>query len=242
MEALSKNKIKWIRSLQQKKQRIEENCFIVEGEKMVLEGIAHFSSHCSLLVVEKGEEHLVPEILSSKCLVASAVEMKQISTLVTPNKLIAVFTQPKMPLNTKIRSIVLDGIQDPGNMGTILRIADWFGIQQIICSEDTVDCYNPKVVQSSMGAIFRIAVVYLDLVEFLESTNQPTFGAMLNGDDYRTMTYPSDALLILGNEGKGVRPEVQNNIQTAITIPKRGEAESLNVATAAAILVAQMTL
>jgi TrmH family RNA methyltransferase len=241
MESLSKNKIKWIRSLHTKKYRVEEHCFLVEGEKMVLEGIHTFSDHLLCIIVEKEAVSLVPQHVTDRCFVASELEMKQISTLVSPNKLIAVFKQPTRSISTT-KSIVLDGIQDPGNMGTILRLADWFGIHQIICSEDTVDCYNPKVVQASMGAIFRISVSYQNLPQFLIASKQPTFGAMLNGTDFRTIEYPENALLILGNEGKGVRPEVQSAIQTAITIPKKGDAESLNVAAAAAILITQMTL
>ncbi len=240
MENLSKAKQKWIRSLQQKKHRDEENLFVVEGEKMVLEGLTHFGDHLVYVVAQTGSEALIPQKFQAIACVTTEKEFEQISTLKTPNKLLAIFQRPEARSNENEMGIALDGVQDPGNMGTILRLADWFGISQIVCSEDTVDCFNPKVVQASMGAIFRVQVVYTDLEAFLQESSQPSYAAMLNGKHYKEVDYPKNALLVMGNEGKGIRPEVHAQIQHDITIPKFGEAESLNVATATAILLAEM--
>lgn len=240
MEALSKAKQKWIRSLHLKKNREAEQVFVVEGEKMVLEGLAIANSKLLLLVVHNEHLALISDTVFKYAFTATSKEMEQLSALSTPNKLIAVFKRTNKTIQANQFTLVLDGIQDPGNMGTILRLADWFGIQQVVCSKDTVDCYNEKVIQASMGAIFRIPVFYTHLPAFLDESSQQKFGAMLNGEHYKSVAYPKDAILIMGNEGKGVRPEVQEYIDVNITIPRYGEAESLNVATATAILLAEM--
>lgn len=240
MVPLSKAKQKWIRSLHLKKNREEAGVFVVEGEKSVLEGIEYFSQNLELLVVLDSEKNILPESVAPLTHTISQKELEQISELKTPNKFLAVFKRLSNDLIENERSLVLDGIQDPGNMGTILRLADWYGIKQIICSKDTVDCYNPKVIQASMGAIYRIPVHYIDLIPFLKTTKQPKFGAMLKGTNYREVNYQANALLIMGNEGKGVRPEIEAFFDVPVTIPRFGEAESLNVATATAILLAEM--
>ena len=240
MEALSKAKQKWIRSLHLKKNREAEQVFVVEGEKMVLEGLALANSELLLLVVHNEHIAMIPDNFLENAFSANSKELEQLSALTTPNKLIAVFKRAHKTIQANLFTLVLDGIQDPGNMGTILRLADWFGIQQVVCSKDTVDCYNEKVIQASMGAIFRIPVFYTHLPAFLDESSQQKFGAMLNGEHYKSVVYPKDAILIMGNEGKGVRPEVQEYIDVNITIPRYGEAESLNVATATAILLAEI--
>lgn len=240
MEALSKAKQKWIRSLQQKKNRDLELLFVVEGEKSVLEGIFALSSHLEILVTLESFASQIPSQFHSRTFTVSTKELEQISELKTPNKCLAVFRRPETSLLPNVLSIALDGIQDPGNMGTILRLADWFGVRQLICSKDTVDCYNSKVIQSSMGAIYRIPVHYVDLAEFLRNSPQQKFGAMLDGKNYKEVDYPQDAILIMGNEGKGVRPEIEALFDVPVTIPRYGEAESLNVATATAILLAEI--
>lgn len=239
MEPISKAKIKWIRSLQQKKVREEENVFVVEGEKMVLEGLDSALQPIAV-IVHKEHTSLLSKEVSCPLYVAGSNEMEQLSGLKTPNKLVAVFRKPEFQHTEKGIRIVLDGVQDPGNMGTILRLADWFGISEIICSNDTVDCFNPKVVQASMGAIFRIRVSYVDLPEFLNNNEFPVYGALLNGTDYRKTTYAQDAFLLMGNEGKGISETLLPFISEKVTIPRYGEAESLNVATATAILLAEM--
>lgn len=241
MEALSKNRLKWIRSLQLKKNRDSEGVFVVEGEKMVLEVVQPDCASSLIEIVALQEfVHLIPSSLAAITRIASIQEMEQLSTLRTPNKLLAVVKSPQNSSPQQVRTIVLDGVQDPGNMGTILRLADWFGIKQLVCSKDTVDCFNSKVVQASMGAIFRVHVYYVELETYLKETTQPIYGALLNGKNYREVAYAENSILIMGNEGKGIRPEILPLIQTAVTIPKFGEAESLNVATATAILLAEM--
>lgn len=240
MEALSKGKQKWIRSLQLKKNRDEASLFVVEGEKSVLEGLSVFAAHLEIVVALESFVQQIPDQFISKTFTISTKDLEQISELRTPNKCIAVFKRPESELLSGALTIALDGIQDPGNMGTILRLADWFGVKQLVCSKDTVDCYNSKVIQASMGAIYRVAVHYTDLASYLSGTAQPKYGAMLNGKNYKSLEYPKDAILIMGNEGKGVRPEVEKRIDFPVTIPRFGEAESLNVATATAILLAEI--
>jgi len=240
VEALSKAKQKWIRSLQLKKNRDQALLFVVEGEKSVLEGLSAFASHLELLVSLDSFASQIPSQFHSRTFTVTTKELEQISELKTPNKCIAVFNRPDAALLSDQFTIVLDGVQDPGNMGTILRLADWFGVKQLVCSRDTVDCYNSKVIQSSMGAIYRIPVHYTDLASYLKHTPQQKFGAMLNGTNYKGINYPKDAILIMGNEGKGVRPEIEALIDFPVTIPRFGEAESLNVATATAILLAEI--
>lgn len=240
METLSKAKQKWIRSLQLKKNRDQALLFVVEGEKSVLEGLSAFFFHLELVVSLDSFASQIPSQFHSKTFTVTTKELEQISELKTPNKCIAVFNRPDTALLTNEFTIVLDGIQDPGNMGTILRLADWFGVKQLVCSNDTVDCYNSKVIQSSMGAIYRIPVHYTDLASYLKNTTQQKYGAMLNGKNYKKIDYPKDAILIMGNEGKGVRPEIEALIDFPVTIPRFGEAESLNVATATAILLAEI--
>lgn len=240
MEALSKAKQKWIRSLQLKKNRDQEMLFVVEGEKSVLEGLSAFASHLEMIVSLETFYSQIPSQFHSKTFTVTTKELAQISELKTPNKCMAVFNRPDTALLTDQFTIVLDGIQDPGNMGTILRLADWFGVKQLVCSKDTVDCYNSKVIQASMGAIYRIPVHYTDLADYLKNSPQHKYGAMLNGKNYKSIDYRKDGVLIMGNEGKGVRPEIEALIDFPVTIPRFGEAESLNVATATAILLAEI--
>ncbi len=170
----------------------------------------------------------------------STLEMEKISSLNTPQEIIALV---EIPEETAIETqhlagkftLVLDGLQDPGNLGTIIRTADWFGISTIICSEDTVDVYNPKVVQATMGSLSRIKVHYADLLLLLPQIKQPIFGAMLHGENIYQTDFGCEGLILLGNEGNGIRPEIQKLIGRNITIPQLGQAESLNVAIAAAV-------
>jgi TrmH family RNA methyltransferase len=240
MEKISKARIKWIRSLQQKKVREQEGVFVVEGEKMVLEGLE--SKHHTLvaLVAHKDEVTIIPQEFRDIALSADTTEMEQLSGLKTPNKLLAVFKRPSLRSEHDGFELALDSVQDPGNMGTILRLADWFGINRIVCSKETVDCYNPKVVQASMGAIFRIQVVYTDLLSYLSDAKRPVYGALLNGENYRSVSYKPEGILLMGNEGNGISEQLIPMITEAVTIPRFGAAESLNVATATAILLAEV--
>ena len=233
---ISKNRIRFINALSQKKQRIETNRFIIEGEKMVQEAVQWIPDlieniyATSDFVISSQHSMILPEEITVK-------ELKEISTLTTPNKALAIC---KIPENKSVDSsliICLDGIQDPGNMGTILRLADWFGIKDVVCSKNTVDCYNPKVLQATMGAIFRVHVHYVDLNDFLSNTELPIYGALLEGENLFTKHYERKGIIVLGNEGNGISEDIKKHVQHAITIPRFGEAESLNVATAGAIIL-----
>jgi len=172
-------------------------------------------------------------------------DIEKISTLKTPQEVIGLVKIPIWPTlnydNLRQRfSLVLDNIQDPGNMGTIIRTADWFGIADIICSEDTVDVYNPKVVQATMGSLARVNVHYASLAQVLPQIKLPVFGAMLNGENIYNTTFGNEGLLVMGNEGNGISADIERLITTKITIPRAGEAESLNVAIATAILCSEI--
>jgi RNA methyltransferase, TrmH family len=240
VEQLSKAKIKWLKSLQQKKHRDEEQVFVVEGEKMVLEGLDAIGFTPELLVTASDYDLPAGLLLPENTFKASAVQMEQASALKTPNKLLAVFRRPAAPLPDTGLFIALDGVQDPGNLGTIMRLADWFGAAGILCSESTVDCYNPKVIQASMGAIFRIPVKYCDLKAEIEEMQLPVFGALLDGENYSQTDYPENCVLLLGNEGNGISETLKSSVTTPVTIPRYGSAESLNVAAAGAILLAEI--
>lgn len=175
----------------------------------------------------------------------SVTDIEKISSLKTPQDIIAVVKIPAWPELTNVQlkqkfSLVLDGIQDPGNMGTIIRTSDWFGISHIICSDDTVDVYNPKVVQASMGSLSRINVHYTNLTSILPQIGLPIFGAMLNGDNIYTTDFGAEGLIVMGNEGNGLRPGVEQLINKAITIPRTGKAESLNVGIATALFCSEI--
>ena len=175
----------------------------------------------------------------------SVAEMQKMSSLTTPQEVLAVIHLPQWPALTRNQllnqfTLVLDGVQDPGNLGTIIRTADWFGIKNIICSEDTVDAYNPKVVQATMGSLARINLHYTNLVTALPQLNLPIYGALLNGDNIYTTDFGNEGLVVMGNEGNGLRPEIQQLITQAITIPRIGEAESLNVAIATALFCSEI--
>jgi TrmH family RNA methyltransferase len=175
----------------------------------------------------------------------SIKDVEKISTLKTPQEVIGLVKIPIWPTlnydSLKQRfSLVLDNIQDPGNMGTIIRTADWFGINDIICSEDTVDVYNPKVVQATMGSLARVNVHYTTLAQALQQIKLPIFGAMLDGENIYNTTFGDEGLLVMGNEGNGISADIERLITTKITIPRAGQAESLNVAIATAILCSEI--
>ena len=238
MSDLSKNKIKWIRSLHQKKIREEEGLFCVEGEKMVLEAIA-FASDSVQLIVHTAEFKFSHPSAESYCV--SEKELAQISTLKTPNKAFALLLKKEISDFSVQNNLILalDGVQDPGNMGTILRIADWFGISTIVCSKNTVECHNPKVVQASMGAIFRVQITYVDLAQWLQKQTVPIYGALLSGESIYTQQELKNGILLLGNEGNGISEDLLPLITHPISIPRIGQAESLNVSVAAGILVSE---
>jgi len=171
-------------------------------------------------------------------------ELEKISTLQTPQGVLAVFFIPNTSnyaeVNISDLTIILDGIQDPGNLGTIIRTADWFGFRQIICSENTVDVYNPKVVQATMGSLARINISYQPLVALLKNSPLPKFGALLNGDNIFSVEWPKQGFIIFGSEGNGISEEILPLITFPVTIPGYGNTESLNVAISAAIICTEL--
>lgn len=240
MEHLSKNQIKWVRSLQQKKQRDAEGVFVAEGHKCVEE--------------LRGAFELVLLVTLDN---ATEVEIAQMSNLRTPQGVIGVFR--KRPITSSPHhlitsspqglSLALDGVQDPGNLGTIIRTCDWFGIHDIYCSKDTADCYNPKVVQATMGALARVRVHYIDLAPWLaevSKANIPIYGTLLEGENmYQdgAIADKNKGVIIMGNEGNGISPAIRELITHPIRIPSypadADTSESLNVGIATAIVLAE---
>lgn len=235
--SLSKNHLKLITSLRQKKYRQKHKLFVVEGVKVVKEFL---NSSCELTTIYSTSEDFddIPDVIR-----ISHQELKKISHLKTPNKVLAVFKIPfEKKLIPKGLVVALDAINDPGNLGTIIRLCDWFGVANILCSKDTVDCYNEKVVQASMGSLTRVSLSYIDLEEFLKTTTVQTFIADMDGANVYTTQLPKEAILIMGNEANGVSEEIKGLVKNKISIPRFGniqQAESLNVATATAILLSE---
>ena len=237
---LSKSQISLLKSLQQKKERIEQGLFLVEGYKSIVEFINSSYQIEAIYYTSSFDPKMLKLSRKINLSEISVTDIEKISSLKTPQDIIAVVKIPAWPAltNTQLKqkfSLVLDGIQDPGNMGTIIRTADWFGINHIICSDDTVDVYNPKVVQASMGSLSRINVHYTNLTTVLPQIGLPILGAMLNGDNIYTTDFGAEGLIVMGNEGNGLRPGVEQLINKAITIPRVGKAESLNVGIATAL-------
>jgi RNA methyltransferase, TrmH family len=243
---LSKSQISLLKSLQHKKDRTEHGLFLVEGHKSVIEFInspyrvdaIYHTASLNPKVLKLSQKINLYEI--------SVADFQKISSLKTPQEIAALVEIPIWPVldNAQLKqkfSLVLDGVQDPGNMGAIIRTADWFGIQHIICSEDTVDVYNPKVVQASMGSLSRMNVHYTDLTTTLSAAGIPVFGALLSGENIYHTDFGAEGLIVMGNEGNGVRPAVEKLIGQAVTIPRAGNAESLNVAIAAAIFCSEIS-
>jgi len=234
---ITKADIKYIKSLQNKKERSLSKKFIIEGEKIVNEALIYGSEVLEHIYATSNYIEQIEVPTSISLTIITPQELEKISTLTTPNKAIGICKQ-QITIKRKSNLILaLDHIQDPGNLGTIIRLADWFGISEIICSENTVDCYNPKVIQSTMGAIFRVNVSYQNLVDYLEKTSLPIYGALLNGENVFTTQFNEKGIILLGNEGNGISEILKQFITNKITIPKYGEAESLNVAMAASIIV-----
>jgi TrmH family RNA methyltransferase len=238
---LTKNEIKYIQSLFHKKQRDEDKLYIAEGPKLADELLNNQNAVKQMYATADWlQKNPAPNVPVTEI---SEIELGRISNLQTPNEAVVIahqVTPASEPILKGNLTIVLDGIQDPGNMGTIIRIADWFGIQQIICSSDSADMYNPKVVQSAMGSILRVSCWYKDFEEWNAGTNMPVFGAMLNGRNIYSMAKVEEGLLVIGNESKGIREPFLSRITHPVTIPKKGNAESLNAAVATGIIVGWM--
>jgi TrmH family RNA methyltransferase len=234
---VSKNQIKLITSLQQKKFRKQHKLFIAEGVKVIQELIDAnyklndlFTTQNDFSNLKTGKTHAITQ-----------ADLKKISALTTPNTCLATFSIPeniKIELNGLV--LALDSIRDPGNLGTIIRLCDWFGIETLLCSEETVDVYNPKVIQATMGSISRVSIVYCDLENELKGSEIPVFGTFMDGKSIYNESLPHEGIIVMGNEANGISSTIEKIVSERISIPRFGNlqlTESLNVATATAIIL-----
>ena len=245
---LSKKIVKYIQSLSHKKFRDEEGVFIAEGPKIVSEFLLSKETKCKIICAEKKwlseNESLLKNINPENIFETDDHWLHSISLLKTPNKVVAVFDQKsaiETPNFSDKISLMLDDLQDPGNLGTIIRIADWFDIENIICSENSVDCYNPKVVQSTMGSLSRINIFYTDLFSFIEKNKKINlYATTLSGTSIFKLPKINEGIILIGNESKGVHEDLLKLASHQITIPRFGHAESLNAAVASGIVLSQI--
>lgn len=241
---LSKTKVKYIQSLGHKKRRDEEQVFIAEGPKIVNELLKEPRVHALEIFALQDwlQQNSIPANIEHH--MVTQEELEKITQLSTANKVLAIFQQPKVIANIDTNNkwiLLLDGIQDPGNLGTIIRIADWFGIKQIICSHECASIYNTKVIQSSMASIARVDVLVTDLLPWVK--DHPScnyYAAALDGDDLTAMDKLKEGVIMIGNESKGLNPELLSKANTRITIPRLGNAESLNAAVATGIILSHL--
>lgn len=250
---LSKNQIKFVNSLKQKKYREEHQLFVAEGAKIVPELLASNIEVTQVFATSDFfRKHQIPSTIER--FEIKEAELDRISSLVTANEALAICKIPTYTLQTELLkdtlSLVLDDIKDPGNLGTIIRIADWFGIEHIVCSAETVDVYNPKVVQATMGSISRIKIYYTDLLAFCKTQSNvhqlPVYGALLEGENIYSKTLSTKGSIVIGNESRGISEALQEFLTDKISIPSfshyksgGGEAESLNAAIATSIICSE---
>jgi TrmH family RNA methyltransferase len=246
MTPLSKNRIKYVRSLDTKKGRKEDGVFLAEGNKIVGELVERFE--CLFLAATPEWLSAHTGVRAKEVCEVSHDELSKASLLKTPQQVLGVFRQPDYATDRSVASrslcLALDDVQDPGNLGTIIRIADWFGIEDIFCSRGTVDVYNPKVIQATMGAIARVRVHYVDLAEFIATAGDiPVYGTFLDGENMYGHELSANGIIVMGNEGNGIGSEVERLINKKLYIPNypadRATSESLNVAVATAIVCAE---
>ena len=246
---INKSAVKYIQSLQHKKFRDEHGVFIAEGPKVVPELLQQNIFECEQLYCNaNGLENLSDKIkkqYDEQTIKVEDFELEKISAMTTANNMLAVFRKKAVLQSTNIShklTLFLDDIQDPGNLGTIIRTADWFGIETIFCSNATADCYNPKVVQSTMASLGVVNVLYGNIVEELKKhSNIKKYAAVLAGEKLENFQKIKEGILVIGNESKGVSPAVMELINEKITIPKIGVAESLNAAVATGIILYSLT-
>ncbi len=253
MDTISKNTIKLIRSLEQRKFRRQLGEFVAEGNKLVQDNLQ--AMHCHRLVATPAwwEAHPEAETSADECFVITPQDMERLSLMQSPQEVLGTFAIPTYPFNDTVVSqlahqlvIALDEVQDPGNLGTIIRLCDWFGIHDIVCSLKTADCYAPKVVQATMGAIARVRVHYTDLPLFLQKVRQqqtPVYGTFLEGSNIYTQELSKQGVIVMGNEGRGISKEVEAWVSDKLFIPPFPQgaltSESLNVGIATAITVSE---
>lgn len=248
---ISKNKIKYIRSLEQKKNRDALGVFVAEGPKVVGDIMARYPSKLKKLIATEEWLSAHAKDIAPDCEVTAAdsSELTKASFLCHPQQVMGVFEKldsgTTATASRDTLTLVLDGVQDPGNLGTIVRIADWFGIENIVCSRDTADVYNPKVVQATMGSIARVSVTYTPLNDFFNSipSDVPVYGTLLEGGNMYRTELTRGGIIVMGNEGKGISPEIRRRVTRALRIPnypeQRETADSLNVAIATAVVCAE---
>ena len=232
---ITKNQIKFIKSLSLKKNRQKEQLFIAEGEKIVAELLnSNFEFHEIFATNE-----WILKNTDVRAIKVNNSELDRISNLKSANNVLAIVKIKQDNLSiTDGLTLVLDDINDPGNLGTIIRMCDWFGVKQLVCSKSTVDCFNPKVVQSAMGSLFRVSIIYTDLDGYLSNIDTPIYGAFMDGENVRGIKFPKNAHLIMGNEANGISEEIEKLITDKVAIKNIGNsAESLNVAVATSILL-----
>lgn len=236
---LSKSRITLITSLKQKKYRLQHQLFVVEGIKTIKEFLNSSYELEHLYAIER-----FTEVSDNIQTVVSDTELKKVSFLKNTNSALAVFKiQPVKEIDDSKLLVGLDNVRDPGNLGTIIRLCDWFGVTDLICNSETVDCYNPKVVQATMGSLTRVNVTYLNLEKYISKQNIPVFGTFMEGDNlYLTDVDPTSGIVVLGNEANGVSEQIEKLVTQKITIPKFGavqKTESLNVAMATSIILSE---
>lgn len=241
---LEKSQLKYIQSLGQKKSRDQESIFIAEGPKIVGELLRDFSSEVKHVYALPAWIELNQSLLQGSNITAiTEIELQRISQLNTPNDVLALVAKMAEPAVVDARgqfTLVLDTIQDPGNLGTIIRLADWFGIEDVVCSHECADRYNPKVVQSTMSSIARVRVKYTDLATWIDDQDVKIYGALMDGQDVTAMQKPKEGIIIIGNESKGISDALMKRVNVKITIPKKGHAESLNAAMATGIILSHL--
>jgi TrmH family RNA methyltransferase len=234
-----KSQLKLIKSLTQKKYRQQHKLFVAEGIKMVQELLNSDLKPYKIYATSTEALHVAEGVVE----LISEEELKKMSTLNTPNKVLGIFYIPSpKPVEYSDWVVALDDVRDPGNLGTIIRLCDWFGIRHLVCSGTTVDGYNPKVLQATMGSIARVNMVYTDLPVFLKNAPLPAFGTFMNGANLYENKLPAKGILVMGNEANGISKEIEAIVQKRISIPQFGAptAESLNVATATAIVLSEL--
>jgi TrmH family RNA methyltransferase len=243
---LSKAKIKELRALEFKKFRDEQGLFVAEGNKLVTDMLPAFD--CEWLIARTSWMATQGDIPAKELVLVGEDDIRKVSFMKTPQDVVAVFRKPSCLLDDANPGaqliLALDGIQDPGNLGTIVRLADWFGIEHIVCSKDTTDVFSPKTVQATMGALARVKIHYTDLNKYLgKHAGIPVYGTFLNGENLYTGKLTPHGIIIMGNEGNGIRPETASFIKEKLHIPSyppsHETTESLNVAMATAIVCAE---
>lgn len=252
MQPISKNIIKQIRSLEMRKFRRQEGEFVAEGNKLVQDNLEAMKCHRLVATAEWWESHPEAESSATECYLITPQEMERLSLMQSPQEVLATFSLPNYKLEDSISElsnelvVALDGIQDPGNLGTIIRLCDWFGIRTIVCSPNTADCFAPKVVQATMGAIARVKVIYTDLPEFIQQMKAkgiPVYGTFLEGSNIYQTELSSNGIIVMGNEGRGISDEVKLSVSHKLFIPPYPAdaitSESLNVGIATAITVSE---